>query len=145
MLKYMVALDGSSNSNDAFNTACHLMSKKRDELFLITCIQTFPLGFGPFENYNTQLENIHRSYLEDYAERCDSLGIKYHCILAKGSHIGGLLCKAVDEKGIDFLIVGRRGMNKFNRILVGSTSRYCVENANCNVIAVKGLMKAFPR
>jgi nucleotide-binding universal stress UspA family protein len=136
--KYMVALDGSNSSDEAFNVACSMLHKRRDSLFLITAIQTFPVGFGPFENYNTQLENIHRGYLEDYASRCEKLGITYRCILAKGSHVGGLICKAVEDKGIDFLVIGRRGMNRFSRLVAGSTSRYCMESANCNVIVVKG-------
>jgi len=138
MQKYMVAIDGSTCCEDAFHTACSMLNKTKDTVYLITCVQTFPLGFGPFDNYNKQLEKVHRNYLEDYAERCESHGLKYHCILAKGSHVGGLLCKAVEEKGIDYLVLGRRGMNKFSRIVMGSTSKYCVENANSNVIVVKG-------
>jgi len=36
------------------------------------------------------------------------------------------------------LVIGRRGMGKIKRLLVGSTSRYCVEHANCNVMVIKG-------
>ncbi len=58
--------------------------------------------------------------------------------MSRGSHIGAMICKAVQDKSIDFLVMGRRGMNRFSRLIAGSNSRYCMENADCNVIIVKG-------
>src|SRR5690349_7586392 len=49
-----------------------------------------------------------------------------------------MLCDQVEEYKIDFLIIGRRGMNQIKRALVGSNSQYVVENAKCNVVVVKG-------
>jgi len=48
-----------------------------------------------------------------------------------------MLCKAVDQKGIDYVVMGRRGLGTFERMLLGSTSKYVIENAKCNVIIAK--------
>lgn len=53
----------------------------------------------------------------------------YKPILARGSHIGQMICVAAEQKGIDFLVIGRRGMNRFSRLVVGSTSKHVMENA----------------
>ncbi len=41
------------------------------------------------------------------------------------------------DNAIDTLVIGRRGMNTFQRLVTGSVSKYCLENADCNVLVVK--------
>lgn len=53
------------------------------------------------------------------------------------SNPGALLVKAVENYKIDTVVIGRRGLGGIERLFVGSTSRYVVENAECNVIVVK--------
>ncbi len=52
--------------------------------------------------------------------------------------VGSMICHQIDEKKVDFLLIGRRGMSKIKRFFVGSNSRYLTEHANCNVIVIKG-------
>lgn len=46
MYRWMVAIDGSENAREAFYTALSLMDKRRDELFIVTTVQTSPLPLG---------------------------------------------------------------------------------------------------
>lgn len=50
---------------------------------------------------------------------------------------GNLICKAVKNYNIHHVVLGRRSLGGVQRFLVGSTSKYVVENAECNVIVVK--------
>lgn len=50
---------------------------------------------------------------------------------------GSLLCKATKNYHINTIVLGRRSMSGVQRFFVGSTSKYVVENAECNVIVVK--------
>ena len=59
-------------------------------------------------------------------------------ILGVSNSPGEFLCNLVERYKIDYLLVGRRGLGKVERLLVGSASRYCVEHAKCNVIVIKG-------
>jgi nucleotide-binding universal stress UspA family protein len=139
MFRWMVAVDGSESAREAFNTAVSLMNKYRDELFIITTVQNVGLPIVSFQRYSEEVEEMHRTYLIDYSHRCDELGVKnYTPIMARGSHIGAMICKAAEQKSADFLVLGRRGMNRFSRMITGSTSKYCMENATCNVIITKG-------
>lgn len=58
-------------------------------------------------------------------------------ILGHGKHIGDTVCSVVETFHINNMIVGRRSIADVKRLLVGSTSRYVVENATCNVAVVK--------
>src|SRR5687767_7156328 len=57
-------------------------------------------------------------------------------------HIGDMICHAAEQKGADFLVLGRRGLGRFERMMIGSTSNYCLENAKCNVLIAKSELSA---
>lgn len=61
-----------------------------------------------------------------------------HLLLANGDNAGELICHAAEQKGVDFICVGRRGMGALKRLLLGSVSRYVLEHAPCDVMVVKG-------
>ena len=52
-------------------------------------------------------------------------------------HVGELICRAVDRKHIDIMVMGRRGLSNIIRIVMGSVSRYCMEQSNCHVLVIK--------
>jgi nucleotide-binding universal stress UspA family protein len=135
----MVALDCSESACEAFSTALNLMDKRRDELFLISAIQqinVIPIGDS---KYSKQIEEEHKKNLLKYVHRCEEQGVRYYKpILARGKNVGEMLCMAAEQKYVDFLVLGRRGMNRFSRIVTGSTSKYCMEHAPCNIIVTKG-------
>jgi Universal stress protein family len=51
--------------------------------------------------------------------------------------IGDVLCAYVKKHNIDFLVIGRRDLGAISRFFLGSSSKHCVENAECNVIVMK--------
>lgn len=57
--------------------------------------------------------------------------------MAVWSHVGEMICKAIEQKNIDYVVMGRRGLGTFERMILGSTSKYVIENAKCNVIVAK--------
>jgi len=146
MFRWMVALDGSDNAREAFYTTVNLMDKRRDDLFLVSTVHSTPLSIGKYQRYSDEIEATHKKYLVEYSRRCDEEGVRnYKPILARGSHVGRMICAAAEQKGVDFLVVGRRGMNRLSRVVAGSTSKYLMENASCNVIVVKGYFMAEER
>jgi len=50
---------------------------------------------------------------------------------------GVLICKAAKNYNVANIVLGRRSMGSVERFFVGSTSRYVLENAECNVIVIK--------
>lgn len=48
-----------------------------------------------------------------------------------------MICKIAEKRNVDMIIVVRRSMNTVSRLFIGSTSRYVVEHANCNVLVAK--------
>ncbi|KAK4414816.1 hypothetical protein Salat_2588600 [Sesamum alatum] len=47
------------------------------------------------------------------------------------------ICRAVEEMGINLLVVGSRGLGQIKRAFLGSVSDYCAHHAKCPVLVVK--------
>jgi len=76
-------------------------------------------------------------YLGHFARKCQNLGVPHKTMFGQGDFFGNVICSAAKNHKVDCLIVGRRQMGGFKRFFVGSTSKYCLENAPCNVVVVK--------
>jgi len=150
MVNYMVAVDSSNFAKAAFFSAVSIMDKTSDHLFIITVVNDYSswyrYGFGtsmedmaPFIEAKDLAKNEGKKILRTYEALCRTHNVvNYHLILSLSEYSGEMICQAVQLKHIDFLFIGRRGLGKFTRWIVGSTSRYCVEHADCNVLVTKG-------
>jgi len=150
MVHILVALDESLNAKAAFFTGISLLRQPSDVLYLLTvCSETSTMGFwGSFfwttpEMIDEAQQKIKQPYIQllrRYAKLCAERQIKnkVHLLLGLSEHIGEMICRTVEDKNIDFLIMGRRGMSTVKRIFTGSNSKYCVEHAPCNLLIVKG-------
>lgn len=151
---WMLALDGSDNADSAFNFAVGIMNRTDDHLLLVGVGLSLVVRFGSFHflySSLTRCENSYdaiqdtqqnldeiRSMLERYEDRARRLHVKnVHFLVKMGESPGRELCDVIKKKKISCAVVGRRGMSKLKRLLLGSTSRYLVDNAICDVLVVK--------
>jgi nucleotide-binding universal stress UspA family protein len=147
MVNFMVAVDLSENARNAFYAALSLMQKSTDMLYIIHVVEpvhpyvgiTFT-DLSLYEILQEQSKAAGRAILTTFRLLCHAQKINCRCILGISNHVGELICHQVDLKKIEFLIVGRRGMGPIKRMFIGSTSKYLVEHANCDVLIVKGQM-----
>jgi len=140
---YMIAVDHSPNSQYAFEEVSKMMDHERDLLYLITVAEYIPFYGSAMSavvvtEAQKSSERRAETLLAEYVQMCRLVGIKnFKSLLGRGGHVGEVICRAVDEKEVNTLLIGRRGMGKIKRLFIGSTSRYCTEHANCTVVCVK--------
>jgi nucleotide-binding universal stress UspA family protein len=48
-----------------------------------------------------------------------------------------IICKAAEQEKYDLIIIGNRGLNRFQRVLMGSVSSKVVTLAPCPVLVIK--------
>ncbi|EGC31531.1 hypothetical protein DICPUDRAFT_39798 [Dictyostelium purpureum] len=146
MVNYMIAVDDSSNTEESIKEIVnHLFKKEEDTLYLISVAEdpiTFPssaMSAVIVAETLKAIERKHKTILVNRAKFAKNLGVQnVKALLGHGNHVGEAVIKAANEKSIHYLVVGRRGMGPIKRIFIGSTSRYILEHAECNVICVKG-------
>jgi len=140
---WMVAVDDSNQSSYAFNYATQFMDKALDHLFLFNVHDEPTIVYGGYATPEllTSLHDVEekrsKKILVHYGLKAKELGIKYTMMKGSAANAGELICKAVKQYSIHNVVTGRRDMGEVKRFFVGSTSKYIVENAECNVIVVK--------
>jgi nucleotide-binding universal stress UspA family protein len=146
--RFLVAVDASENAEWAFNFTTSIMDKHNDELHLITVRKedTYAgaYGIGAAYAYDIMVKAREaekakcKKLLRTFAKKAHQVGIAKPLKLTMGAgHIGDIICGYVKEEKVDFLVMGRRGMGAIKRLFLGSNSKYCTEEADCNVIIVK--------
>jgi len=128
--RYLVALDGSEHGSKAFETATKLASPG-DVLFLTTVVSK-----SSKEDSRSRLREQATTLLSKYCDRAKELGYHYEPVILEGD-ARELLCQAVEDRSINVLVVGTRGLGTIKRMFLGSVSNYCVQHASCDVIVAK--------
>ncbi len=144
--KILVATDGSASSNRAVELAAELAKAHNASLHAINVIRQLQIppdmqnmarveSLG--ENRLSLLEFVANQILDDAESRVQAKG----ATLAKKS-IGHedpatSISKYAAKHGMDLVIVGTRGLNKVESLLMGSVSRKVAETCNINCLIVR--------
>src|SRR3989338_1157069 len=125
MSKYLLAVDESEQARSAYNLAISMINKQTDQLFLLNVREPAPLPvWMSLEGLDvvpqaTESEKVaderlaarSTAILHHFSRKAKEDGVlHYKLINVISSEFGEAICDVVDEKGIDFLIMGRRGM-----------------------------------
>ncbi len=137
-MKIAVAVDGSENGLRAANHAVTLAKylpeatldivyvadydKAKDERLLSQNAESLAL---------TREQKVH-----PVVERAKSAGIQAKMTLLKGNPSQEII-KYVEKQSIDHLVIGSRGLNSFQEMILGSVSHKVVKHAHCPVTIVK--------
>jgi nucleotide-binding universal stress UspA family protein len=139
-MKVFLGVDGSPDSFAAVKLAARLLSASRDGVFLFYAPPEIHLT-GSGETPAALLEKA-RSALGDalFHEVRSQLPAE----LAAGSRgmvghgpAGPSLLRAATEAGAEMLVVGARGLSRFERLLLGSVSRAVVHGASVPVLVAR--------
>jgi len=135
---WLVAIDDSIWAVYAFNYAVYHFQKGQDRLYLMHVAEDkSPLFQGDDEDFLEMVERRCKKILTTFALKAHKLEIPVTLVKGIGNNFGEVLTDAVREYGIHQLVMGRRSLWSIQRLFVGSTSRYCLEHAECNVVVVK--------
>jgi len=136
MTRWMVAFDGSHDSEIAANTAFHLMDMQKDELVLFTVFENvmqpwvFPYGTSAIPillETQRNMENDLKKKASEMLHKCKEKGVeKCTALVRNGNHSGETICEAAQDMEVDVLIMGRKSVGAIERIMVGSCSKYLV-------------------
>jgi nucleotide-binding universal stress UspA family protein len=137
----IVGVDGSPNSERAFDTALALARMQGRRLRLV-CAFTFPFGYvDPYnataldgeETYRRIIEQRITEVTDQLCRRAQEAGVETKVVIEEGD-AAGVLSRLSDTA--DYAVVGKRGRNSFTSRFTGSVSSSFASHSRCPVLVV---------
>ena len=145
----LVAVDGSAQATKALNFACDLAEAKQAGLILLHVQRHAGADVVPpeLEAYR-QVEHVRvteremmqaaaREIVEDARRTVSKRGLPAaEGLIAQGDP-ARLIVETANERGVDAIILGSRGLGDLQGLLLGSVSHKVAHRAPCTCIAVR--------
>lgn len=136
----LVAVDGSYESELAFEKAVNVALRNNAELVLTHVIDTRALqSVATFDTYiYDKLEQEAKEVLSDLEKQAREQGIANIKQVIEFGNPKNLLAHDIPEREhIDLIMVGATGLNTFERLLIGSSSEYIMRHAKVDLLVVR--------
>lgn len=91
--------------------------------------------YGYLREAGENMEKLGNTLLDTLKKELEASGIKVRTILTKGP-VGPAIIDKCTSEGCDLVIMGSRGKNSFNKLLIGSTSNYVIHHCQCPVLLI---------
>lgn len=136
----LVAFDGSPSSNKAFDFALELSvlcpGEARNVFVLAVAQPPQPEEIVETEAIIDAVKKYYQGLFEELREKGAARNITINTDVAEGDPADQIVRYAA-EKGIDMIVMGRRGKSKLENLLLGSVSKRVADLAPCTVTIVK--------
>ena len=140
--KILVGVDGSQPSKKALEYASNLASKYGSELYVVNTTEEFG------DSVHTQLQEQHNNYvnevkkhskilLNECESRAKELGVTKIYTIQKEGNAADKILEIANNKGVDTIVVGSRGLSAAKEFLLGSVSHKLSHHAKCTVVIVR--------
>ncbi len=132
---YLLAVDGSEASRQAEDILVQYLQPETPKLLILNIIEKEPNPMAdPESRADMQTEMIERaeSLLEGVQNRLEKKGFHVETSVEHG-HPGTMICKRAEERDVEGIFMGRRGMGAAGELLMGSVSQHVIHHAPCPV------------
>ncbi|MGT2933847.1 universal stress protein [Streptococcus catagoni] len=140
----LVAVDGSYESELAFNKAVNVALRNDAQLILAHVVDTRALqSVATFDTYiYDKLETEAKEVLSTLEQQARDQGITNIKQVIEFGNPKNLLAHDIpDRENVDLIMVGATGLNTFERLLIGSSSEYILRNAKVDLLVVRDTKK----
>ena len=138
--RILVAVDGSEYSNKAVKYACALGYQFDVEIILLYVVSMLVSATPYNDTVSDQpflaLQRVGEDILSHAKDLADSLSCKVTDLITYGDPATRII-EVAEEKQVDMIIMGSRGISGIKRLFVGSVSDKVVNQASCPVLLVR--------
>jgi nucleotide-binding universal stress UspA family protein len=132
-MKIVVGYDGSEHARRALERVGEL--GKNGEPVTVVSAADVALMAGP-ASPDTGNVPAHKRALEEASSALASKGLTVQAVLAEGDPADAIVDEA-KKTAADLIVVGTRGLNTAERVVLGSVSTKIVHHAPCDVLVVR--------
>ncbi len=136
--KILVPVDGSPHSLLAKRKAMGLASAMGAEIVLLYAMGTIPALIGGLarEELVKELTREGKSLLEPYRKVLEDKGVKYSEIIEAGDP-GDTICEVGKREGCDLIVMGSRGLNDLEGMVLGSVTHRVLHRSDLPVLIAR--------
>ncbi len=140
-MKIVLATDGSKDSAEALKWTAQLCENNAVELWLTHIVRSpdelyFTEAFDLVEVYRKKAREKAAALLAEYRPKLELAGAKVHESIKEG-HAGHQITFLAKNNHADLIVIGARGHSVLDRLMMGSTSEYVANHAECSVAIVR--------
>ncbi len=134
----LLAIDGSKNSLRATEEAVKLASLQ--ENVVITVVHALDISQSKYDVLHAQgkadIELARRKRFASIEEYLQSNNIAYQLLFLHGEP-GPTIVEYANQNSFDLLVIGSRGLNSLQEMVLGSVSHKVIKRVKCPVLVVK--------
>lgn len=133
----LVPVDGSENSSKAARHAIELATKFNSKLIVLHVLDVrVKRVYEGSRRALMRLTKFGEGYLQEVADAAKKSKLSVETVLSEGLPAEVIIKEAEDRK-VDIIVMGTRGLTGAKRIVLGSTAEQAVRWATCPVLVVK--------
>lgn len=134
----LLAADGSKNSIRAAKEAVRLAGAMPDSLIEVVYVIDFDKAKNEVLHANSveSLELERRAKLVSIEKLIKEANVKVKITILKGTP-GPEIVRYANEKSVDLVVIGSRGLNGFQEMVLGSVSHKVMKRVTCPALIVK--------
>jgi nucleotide-binding universal stress UspA family protein len=136
--KILVPVDGSECSVRATGYATDMAKRMDSEILLIHCHKSFPaiLGEPYFQNAINKILKKSNELLDPYRNIVQDAGVTFIDRILEGP-AAQAICEVAEIEKIDMIVMGCRGRNDLEGLLLGSCTHRVLKTAPCPVLVIR--------
>ena len=136
--KILLPVDGSDCSVRAATYATDMAKQMNCEILLIHCHKSFPaiLGEPYFQNAINKILKKSNELLAPYKQILQDAGVAFIDRILEGP-AAQAICEVADIEKIDLIVMGCRGRNDLEGLLLGSCTHRVLKTAPCPVLVIR--------
>lgn len=136
--KILLAIDGSEHSLRATQEAIKIASLTKESHIEVLLIAEFSKAKNEIlhSEAKEELEVSRRKKLSPAIEKLKSNNLTYETKILHGEP-GPTIVDHSNKEGFELLVIGSRGLNTFQEMVLGSVSHKVVKRVHCPVLIVK--------
>ncbi|MFS0562905.1 universal stress protein [Terribacillus sp. 179-K 1B1 HS] len=137
--KILLAVDGSENSIRATEEVIKICQESNHlvQLEVVNALQE--VRNSEIVLQQVKPDDVHRDgelRIQPNEEKLRNASIPYTRTIERGD-AGKMIANKANNDAFDLVVIGTRGLNGFQKLVVGSVSTEVIKRANCPVLVVK--------
>ena len=136
--KLLVPVDGSDYSMRAAKYAAELAKLTNGEIVLMHCHKSFPVVLREphFQNAINKIMKKSNTLVEPYRKLFQETGTSFIERILEGP-AAHAICEVAKLEKLDIIVIGSRGRNKLEGLLLGSCTQRVLHMASCPVLVIR--------